>query len=58
MASFGEGALNTLLERLRKSRDKSVISKRIRKGTRKGKQQGSHKPTAGRTRKDIMNELT
>lgn len=56
--AFGEGALNTLLERLRKSRDKSVNSKRIRKGTRQGKQKGSHKPTAGRSRKQIMEDLT
>jgi len=58
MAAFGAGALTDLLEKLRLSRDKSV-NKKIRKGTRQGKKNaGSHKPTAGRTRADIMKDLT
>lgn len=58
MAAFGSGALTDLLEKLRLSRDKSV-NKRIRFGTRKGKKSaGSHKPTPGRTHKDIMKDLT
>lgn len=57
MPAFGSGALQDLLEKLRLSRDKSV-NKKARKGTRKGKTQGSHKPTVGRTRKQIMDDLT
>lgn len=53
----GSGALMTAMDKLRKLRDKSV-NKKARKGTRQGKQKGSHKPTAGRTRKQIMDDLT
>jgi hypothetical protein len=56
MASLGEGALTSAMDKLRKVRDRSTNNKRMRKGTKNPK--GSHRPNQSRSRKDIMDSLT